>query len=428
MQDTIFAQATARGKAGVSVIRISGSLACAAAAALGASDLRPHRASLRQLMAGGEVIDEAVVIWFPEGKSFTGEDVVELQVHGSVAVIARLTEVLAGMGGLRLAEPGEFTRRALADGRMDLTQVEALADLIDAETEAQRKQAQRILSGQIGRKVEDWRARLVRASALIEATIDFAEEDVPEDVVPEVVTLLEGLKSIFETELAGIGVAERVREGFEVAIIGSPNAGKSSLLNALAGRKAAITSAIAGTTRDVIEVRMDLLGLPVTFLDTAGLRDAEDEVERMGVALARERAAGADLRLLLVDPGQPTPDVELEANDLRVVVKADLYPEQGMICSLTGEGLPELMEKIHGILSQRAASAGVLVRDRHRQAIKDAISALDLVLGSLYARTDDLELVAEDLHRARRALERLVGRIDIEDLLGEIFSSFCIGK
>ncbi len=311
---------------------------------------------------------------------------------------------------------------------MDLTQVEALADLIDAETEAQRKQAQRILSGQIGRKVEDWRARLVRASALIEATIDFAEEDVPEDVVPEVVTLLEGLKSIFETELAGIGVAERVREGFEVAIIGSPNAGKSSLLNALAGRKAAITSAIAGTTRDVIEVRMDLLGLPVTFLDTAGLRDAEDEVERMGVALARERAAGADLRLLLVDPGQPTPDVELEANDLRVVVKADLYPEQGMICSLTGEGLPELMEKIHGILSQRAASAGVLVRDRHRQAIKDAISALDLVLGSLYARTDDLELVAEDLHRARRALERLVGRIDIEDLLGEIFSSFCIGK
>lgn len=428
MQDTIFAQATARGKAGVSVVRISGPLALEAVGALGACDLRPHRASLRQLMVSGDMIDEAVVIWFPAGKSFTGEDVVELQVHGSLAVIARLTEVLAGMAGLRLAEPGEFTRRALADGRMDLTQVEALADLIDAETEAQRKQAQRTLSGQIGKKVEEWRGRLVRAAALIEATIDFAEEDVPEDVVPEVMMLLEGLRLAFAAELAGIGAAERVREGFEVAIIGSPNAGKSSLLNALAGRTAAITSAIAGTTRDVIEVRMDLLGLPVTFLDTAGLRDAEDEVERMGIALARERAAGADLRLLLVDPGQPTPDVELEANDLRVVVKADLYPEQGEISSLTGKGLPELMQKIHGILSQCAAGAGVLVRDRHRQAIKDAISALDLVLGSLYARTGDLELVAEDLHRARRALERLLGRIDIEDLLGEIFSSFCIGK
>ncbi len=428
MKETIFALATARGKAGVSVFRISGAKSLEAAELLGATGLVARRASLRKLAYKNDFLDEAIVIWFPKNQSFTGEDVVELHVHGSMAVVHKLNAVLSSFVGLRGAEPGEFTRRALAAGRIDLTQVEALADLIDAETDAQRKQAQRVLSGQIGQKVEEWRGQLIRAASLIEATIDFAEEDVPEDVVPEVIEIIQGLKKDFTSEITGIGVAERVREGFEVAIIGAPNAGKSSLLNALAGRTAAITSAVAGTTRDVIEVRMDLNGLPVTFLDTAGLRETDDEVEKLGIALARDRAAKADLRLLIIEPDQPTPDVDLEEDDLRVISKADLHPGRGTISGVTGQGVPELLERIHATLSHRMSGAGVLIKDRHRIAMQEAIRALDLALSRLYEQSGRLEIVADELHRARRALERLLGRIDIEDLLGEIFSSFCIGK
>jgi tRNA modification GTPase len=284
--DTIYALASARGKAGVAVVRLSGPEAHDAARALCGPLPEPRRTALRVLRWQGRDLDHALVICFEKCASFTGEASVEFHLHGSQAVVAEVLRVLAEQPGLRLAQAGEFTRRALENGCLDLAQVEGLADLIDAETEAQRVQALRVLSGAIGQKVEAWRRDIIRAAALMEATIDFADEDVPVDVTPEVRGLLDGLLDSIGKEVAGASVAERIREGFEVAIIGAPNAGKSTLLNALAGREAAITSEIAGTTRDVIEVKMDLAGLAVTVLDTAGLRETSDQVEALGVELA----------------------------------------------------------------------------------------------------------------------------------------------
>ena len=295
---TIFAQASAAGKAGVAVVRISGPQAFSAASQLCGSLPAPRQAGLRRLRsAAGEVLDEALVLCFSEKASFTGEETVELQTHGSVAVVNALLAELGTVDGLRLAEPGEFTRRALANGRLDLAQVEGLADLIASETEAQRQQALRLFSGGLGDLAAHWRERLIRASALLTVTIDFADEEVPVDVSPEVLELIAEVQTAMQAQVDGFGAAERIRTGYEVAIVGPPNVGKSTLLNALAGRDAAITSEVAGTTRDVIEVRMELAGLPVTLLDTAGLRETDDTVEKIGVARALERAKAADLRV-----------------------------------------------------------------------------------------------------------------------------------
>jgi tRNA modification GTPase len=268
----------------------------------------------------------------------------------------------------------------------------------------------------------------MRAAALVEATIDFADEDVPVDVAPEVLEIIDALVVELRKEVAAGVAAERIRDGYEVILLGAPNAGKSSLLNALAGRDAAITSSVAGTTRDVIEVRMDLCGLPVTVLDTAGLRETTDEVERLGIAWAKKRAKDADLRIMLIDPGQPTPDFELQDDDIQVVVKADLYPDEGEISSRSGQGLSQLVDGIAERLATRAAHAGILVRERHRIAVSRAIDALDSARRWMYEGAEASELVAAELRMAARSLEVLVGRIGVEDLLGEIFSSFCIGK
>ncbi|MCK4712193.1 MAG: tRNA uridine-5-carboxymethylaminomethyl(34) synthesis GTPase MnmE, partial [Marinosulfonomonas sp.] len=268
--DTIYALATALGKSGVAVIRLSGPLAFSAAKTLAGSLPEPRVAGLRSLCdADGVLLDQALVLTFAQGHSFTGEDVAELHLHGGPATIKAVLQTLGDIDGLRLADPGEFTRRALENGCLDLAQIEGLSDLLEAETEAQRKQALRVFSGALGDKAEGWRTDLIRAAALLEATIDFADEDVPVDVTPEVSMLLDSVMTALAKEAAGVQITERIRDGFEVAIVGAPNVGKSSLLNRLAGRDAAITSEIAGTTRDVIEVRMDLNGLPVTILDTA---------------------------------------------------------------------------------------------------------------------------------------------------------------
>ena len=430
--DTIFALASARGKAGVAVIRISGPLAHDAVAEFCA--LPPLRqAGLRRLVWLGEVLDEALVLLFAAGASFTGEASAELQLHGSTAVVARVLQALAATDGLRMAEAGEFTRRALENGRLDLTQVEGLADLIDAETEAQRKQALRVLSGALGRRVEAWRLDLVRAAALIEATIDFADEDVPLDVSPEVQALIEGLLVQLRGELDGARAAERIRHGFEVAIVGAPNAGKSTLLNALAGREAAITSEVAGTTRDVIEVRMDISGLSVTLLDTAGLRDSVDVVERIGVKRALERARQADLRIFL----QADPDEVLmllpEVDDLVFLGKADTrdgaaLADSWAVSGKTGAGMDRLIAEIATCLSGRAASAGLLIRERQRIAMQVAVTGLESARDRMGQAQNLPELVAADLRASMRSLEVMVGRIDVENLLDEIFSSFCIGK
>ena len=379
---------------------------------------------------GDEVLDEALVLLFEKDASFTGERVAELHLHGSVASVAAVLGRLAKIPCHRPAEPGEFTRRALEHGRLDLTQVEALSDLIDAETEAQRRQAVRALTGAIGAEAELWRSSLIRAAALLEATIDFADEDVPIDVGPEVATLLRSVEAGIVRQLEGFASAERIRDGFEVAIVGAPNVGKSTLLNALAGRDAAITSEIAGTTRDVIEVRMDLAGLPVTLLDTAGIRDTADVVERIGVDRARTRAEAADLRVFLLGPGD-SPAIAMQPGDLAVAAKADLGAadrRQLAISGLTGQGLSDLTEAIGHILADRAMRPALIARDRHRLALQAAAERLASALAGLAAAPAATELVAEDLRAVVRALDSLVGRVDVEHVLDEIFSRFCIGK
>jgi tRNA modification GTPase len=314
----------------------------------------------------------------------------------------------------------------LENERLDLAQIEGLSDLIEAETEAQRLQSIRVFSGALGQKAEIWRSNLIRAAALLEATIDFADEDVPVDVGPEVNELILGVMSELETESAGVKFAERIRDGFEVAIVGAPNVGKSTLLNALAGREAAITSEVAGTTRDVIEVRMDLRGLPVTFLDTAGLRETEDTVEAIGVRRAVERAQSADLRVFLIDEGTTFSDLSPNEFDIQIIAKADISGTG--VSGKTGQGLEQLIDQITSVLENRAARAGTATRERHRVAMDQSITALELAQDELRNGPDRTELAAEELRTAIRLLDSLVGRVDVEHILDEIFSSFCIGK
>jgi len=425
--DTIFALATAQGRAGVAVIRISGREAVRAACVL-CGDVPMQRGVRRLRDPDGELLDEALVLRFPEGNSFTGEDVVELHLHGSPAVANAVLRCLGNMSALRQAEAGEFTRRALENGRLNLAEVEGLADLIDAETESQRKQAVRVFSGALGALADSWRGKLIRAAALLEATIDFADEEVPVDVGPEVGALLSDVRQEMKREADGVRIAERVRDGFEVAIIGAPNVGKSTLLNLLAGRDVAITSEIAGTTRDVIEVQMDLDGLPVTLLDTAGVRDTEDVVEGLGVARARERAETADYRIhLLLDPSD-RPD-GLGGDDLVVQAMADIYPSDGIAVSgKTGAGIDALVALVSERLQQKVGRIGIAMRERHRVAMLRAIGHLDDASAALGQPDGMTDLIAEDLRSAIRAVDSIVGRVDVEQVLDEIFSSFCIGK
>lgn len=422
--ETIFALATARGRAGLAVIRVSGPDARAACARL-AGPLPEHGRSLRRLSWEGGLLDEALVLTFAPGRSFTGEETVELHLHGSPAVIAAVSRVLERMPGLRPARAGEFTRRALENERLDLARIEGLADLVDAETEAQRRQAVRLFSGELGTRAAEWRTRLIRAAALLEATIDFADEEVPVDVTPEVTGLLSDVAADLGRQIAGQAAAERVRSGFEVAILGAPNVGKSTLLNALAGRDAALTSEIAGTTRDVIEVHMDLGGLAVTVLDTAGLRETADRLERAGIERARARAATADLRVHLLEPGA-RPGGEWREGDIAVRAKADLHPDGEGVSGLTGAGVDGLVARIAATLAERSAGAGLAVRERHREAMERAAAFLAAAAGQLDGEATDL--AAEELRGAIAALDSLVGRVDVEQVLDEIFSSFCIGK
>lgn len=422
MSDTIFALASAPGKAGVSIFRISGS---------GAQDIAiklcgnvPICRGLRVLRYNETVLDKVLVLSFKQGASFTGEDVIEFHCHGSPAVVATISDSLSAVGA-RLADPGEFTRRALQNERLDLCQVEGLSDLIEAETEVQRRQAYALMDGGLTDKVDRWRANLVRATALIEVTIDFVDEDVPVDVSVEVNTLISSVVRDLQSEIEGSFVAERVREGFEVAIIGPPNIGKSTLLNTLAGRQAAITSEIAGTTRDVIEVRMDLNGIPVTILDTAGLRETKDKIEELGVVLARKRAELADLRVFLTLDGKTIGlGVDPGSDDLVLRGKAD---DGGGISGKTGAGLDQMIKHITRVLGDRVAFAQSAVRQRHRLAMKDAINYI-FQAKKLLASNGESELIAMELNTALHAMNSIIGRVGVEDLLDEIFASFCLGK
>ena len=427
--DTIFALASASGKAGISVVRISGKDAFQVVSKITGNSTKVRYVGLRKIHdLSGVTIDYGLVVSFKGPQSFTGEDVVELHLHGSNAVVASVLRLLGSFRSLRSAEPGEFTRRALENNKLDLAQVEGLADLIEAETEAQRSQAFRVLSGDIGEKADIWRTDLLRSSALLEATIDFADEDVPEDVTPEVIDIIDKTLNPLTLAASGVNIAERVRSGFEVAIVGAPNVGKSSLLNRLAGREAAITSDIAGTTRDVIEVKMDLDGLPVTFLDTAGLRPTSDAVETIGIAKALERSALADLTLLISEDGQVPEQACLKKDDLLVLSKADVTGRDGAVSSITGQGIDQLISNITRILNKRSATVGVATRERHRVALTKSIKNLEDAQGKIKSGCTEIEFIAEDIRLSVLSLDALIGRVDVESVLDEIFSSFCLGK
>ncbi len=441
--DTIFAASSGAGKAGVCVIRLSGPHSSRVVRALCGAVPKPRRASLRTLThpESSEELDRALVLWLPGPQSFTGEDMAELHVHGGAAVVAGVLSCLGAQSGLRPADAGEFTRRAFDAGRLDLTQVEGLADLIEAQTQAQRRQALRQVSGSVGERYEAWRSELIGCLAYFEADIDFPEEDgVPASVLEGIAERLRKLVGEFEFELDGAHRGERLRDGLRVVIAGAPNVGKSSLLNALARRDAAIVSQHAGTTRDVIEVHLDLKGYPVILCDTAGLRAAGDDVEREGVARTRARLEDADIVLWVRDASQgdccdesPEP---LSACKLHVTNKVDLVPEPGGmevpsdvlgVSARTGAGLGTLQERLSDrvveLFSELESPA--VTRARHRTALEACRAA---VLSAIAAMDEGSELAAEDLRHGARQLARVTGRIDVEDLLDVIFSDFCIGK
>ncbi len=436
MSDTIFALATGAARAAIAVIRVSGSRAHDVATRFAGRRPMPRMATLARLRdpASGDLLDEALVLLFEAARSEIGEDGLELHCHGGPAVVAAVLGALGREPGLRPAEPGEFARRAFANGRLDLAQLEGLADLIDAETEWQRRQAHRQLSGAMRDVTAPWRAALVEAAALAETAIDFAEDVGLGATLPaQVAELLAPVRAGLRAELAHGRAAERVREGVQVVIAGPPNAGKSTLLNALARREAAIVSAIAGTTRDPIEVHLDLAGCPLTLVDTAGLRDGADAIERIGVSRARERAEAADLVLWLGEEAPP----DFSAPVWRLAAKSDLRGEGGLshhgegtttlhLSARTGENMSALVARLEAFATELArGGAGLLARARHRQAFADALDALDAAAAD---PTPPVEILAEHLRAARFALERLIGAVDVEDILGDVFSRFCIGK
>lgn len=430
---TIFALASGQGTAGIAVVRVSGPAADEVLLRIAPGPLpAPRLAVVRAIRDGAEVIDEALLLRFTSGQGYTGEPAFEVHCHGGRAVVLAVLDLLARQPECRMADPGEFTRRALENGRLDLVSVEALGDLISAETELQRRQAVRMMAGGLQQLADGWRDRLIRAQALIEVTIDWVDEDVPEDVVPEVGALIASVREELAAQRRQAARVDRLRLGYEVALVGAPNAGKSSLLNALAGREAAIASEIAGTTRDVIELRYDLDGLPIVFLDMAGLRETDDPVESLGVARARERAEGAALRLFLVAPdtGPASRGGMFRDGDLVVATKSDLggvaEATDLAVSSRTGSGVAELLAAIAGRLRASLPDEGLIGHARQMQCVDAAMTVLDDVERSL--QVGELELVAEDLRRATRALDRLIGRVDAEAVLDRVFASFCLGK
>ncbi len=427
--DTIFALASAAGKAGVAVVRLSGPAAVATGQAICGPLPAPRVMELRRITVDDMLVDRALVVWFRAGASFTGEDVVEFHCHGSAAVIGKLLKSLGKMERLRLARPGEFTRRALEAGRLDLTQVESLADLIEAETEAQRRQALRLLDGALATVVAGWRRDLVQAMAQMAVCIDFSDEDVPDNVATEVRTLVTHVCAGIAKEMDGLGAAERVRTGFEVAIVGPPNIGKSTLLNTVARREVAITSEHAGTTRDVIEVRLEIGELPVTLLDTAGIRDSQDPVERLGIDRAINRAKGADMRVFLVESATDVRADLLQVDDVVVYGKGDLIDTNAnRVSGLTGDGVDTLLSRIEAVLRRRAVGAGLVSRARHSAALVAADRCLNHALCMLASDDPSIELVDEELRAAVHALDVLIGKIGVEDVLDDVFKSFCLGK
>lgn len=444
MTDTIYALASGAGQAGVALLRLSGPQALSAIRQLSGRDqFKPRYATRVRLRdpESDDLLDDGLALYFPAPHSFTGEDVVEIHSHGGRAVVQSVLDALAGIPDLRLAEPGEYTRRAFENDKMDLTAAEGLADLIHAETRAQARQALRQMGGALGALYTDWADRLLKVLAHFEAVIDFPDEDLPEEIERDIRGKINLLKSEMINHLKDGRKGERLREGVRLAIIGPPNAGKSSLLNHLAQRDVAIVSDIAGTTRDVIESHLDIGGYPVVISDTAGLRVSGDDIENEGIRRAQGVAQQADLKIALFDI-QDYPDLETQTVDLidedtlvifnksdRIDQKPEISALKGhdplLISAKSGEGIEHFFKVLEQEVAARCMMTGspALTRSRHREALNDAVTALDR-----FELIDLPELAAEDLRLAMRSIGKITGRIDVEDILDVVFSDFCIGK
>ena len=445
---TIFALSSGRAPSAIAVVRVSGREAGAALTLLAGKIPGPRRAARALLRdANRQPIDDAIVLWFPAPSSATGEDVAEFHIHGGQAVLAALFASLSAIENLRAAEPGEFTRRAFENGKLDLTEAEGLDDLIHADTDRQRRQALRQLKGLLGDRVRDWRTQIIEASALIEAGIDFSDEgDVRTELIAPALAKIETLLGEIQKVLAGQGRSERLREGLVIAIAGPPNVGKSTLMNQLARRDVAIVSPHAGTTRDIIEVALDLDGYPVTVIDTAGVRETEDPVELEGVRRARARAREADLVLWLSDAehdknivGEGPAPIWLVRNkiDLDQVGSGTAMQSRGKgqgqgeptfaISASRGDGIPELISGLVGFAQEffGATESGLISRLRQRELLQQTVASLQRCVAVI---GQGEELAAEDLRAAAHSLGRLLGRVDVEDILDAVFREFCIGK
>lgn len=445
-EKTIYALSTVYGKSGVAVIRISGSQALDAIKAMTDIDIniiRPRYAYFTTLRDKDELqsIDHSLVLYFKAPNSFTGEDIVEFQTHGSKAVIASVMENLSKLENFRLAEPGEYSKRAFYNGKMDLTEAEGLADLIDSETSEQQKYALRQMEGGLKNLYEGWRQDLIKILAHLEAFIDFPDEDIPSSVMTEMKNNVFKLETEIESHLNSDSIGERLREGFRVVIIGAPNAGKSSLLNAIVNRNAAIVSDIAGTTRDAVDVHLDLNGYPVMFTDTAGLRETEEEIERLGIDIAYSKIQDADLVICLFDASIDSVQVfdkisnSLKNKALYVANKSDkLTFEQCSEIEKSGclvisakqkAGVDKILDEVGKQLKQRFTSNSnlLITRRRYREALQDVLDNLQA-----FSFNKEIELTAEDIRLAARALGKITGRIEVDDILDKIFGDFCIGK
>ncbi len=449
MSDTIYALSSGAGRAGVAVVRISGGKAGHLLQQLCGHSLEPRRACLRTLVhpVSGEVLDQALVLWFPTPNSFTGEDVVELHIHGGSAVIAAVMNAISVCDNMRMAEAGEFTRRAFYNGKLDLTGIEALSDLVEAETQAQRKQALRQMQGGLSDLLNDWRDRIIHILAYVEAGIDFSdEEDVSDDVNQHMLKNILELKKDITKHLDDGKSGERLRNGLRVVIAGPPNAGKSSLMNALAKRDVVIVSEHAGTTRDAVDVHLDLKGVPVTVTDTAGLREIDDVVEEEGVRRARDKIVDADVILWTTDGTEPEDEFDFKIDSdqclIRLRNKSDIDSFQHehqkttltdaghtmlSVSAKTGVGIEQLLKVIEDIASDLTVSGehAIITRARHREALIQVVQGLTKILE---APEEADELIAENLRICARELGRVTGRVDVEDLLDVIFNDFCVGK
>ena len=444
-KQTIYALSTVYGKSGVAVIRISGNNALAALKKMTSLDttrIKPRYAYFVRLKNNeGNTLDRCLILYFRAPNSFTGEDIVEIQTHGSRAVISGVLSTLAQIEGFRIAEPGEFSKRAFYNGKMDLTEAEGLADLIDAETSEQQKYAMRQMEGGLKNLYDDWREQLLKILAYLEAFIDFPDEDIPNDVISEMKNNVFKLENSVYEHLKGDNIGERLREGFRVVIIGPPNAGKSSLLNAIVNREAVIVSDIAGTTRDAIDIHLDIKGYPVIITDTAGLREANEEIEKKGIEIAYSKIKSADFVICLFDASKDSVQIfdnirkSFKNNIILVANKSDkLTSEQCselerqgciLISAKQKKGISQILERIYEFISERFTSNSnlLITRSRYREALQEVLENLQH-----FSFDKEIELTAEDIRLAARALGKITGRIEVNEILDKIFGDFCIGK